>query len=361
MERRAIHCPIFSFVKLIWGILVNKDYIMKRLTVFVPIIFICLSLIAQDGKLPIIDMHMHAYPAAAIGPPPTMVCRGTINFPSQQPNEDLTFAKMIECEAPLWSPTTDEEVMNRSLEIMEKYNIFGVASGPIEFVSKWKLASQKRIIPAIQVNDKGPDIQTIKAYIENGDIEIIGEIVTQLKGIAPDDSFLEPYWTLAEDLDIPVGIHVGLASPGTAYIWSEEYRASLSDPLLLEEVLLNHPNLRIYVMHSAWPMLDNLIHLLYSHPQVYTDVGLISWLLPKKEFHRYLKTIVEAGFGKRVMFGSDQMIWPETIEIALEAIESADFLSFEQKRDILYNNAARFLKLSESEIEVHHRLGLERR
>jgi len=54
------------------------------------------------------------------------------------------------------------------------------------------------------------------------------------------------------------------------------------------------------------------------------------------------------------MFGSDQMIWPETIELAIDAINSADFLTEEQKRDIFYNNAARFLRLSEKQIANHH-------
>jgi len=35
------------------------------------------------------------------------------------------------------------------------------------------------------------------------------------------------------------------------------------------------------------------------------------------------------------------------IGIGIEAIESADFLTAAQKRDILYNNAARFLRLDE--------------
>lgn len=84
-----------------------------------------------------------------------------------------------------------------------------------------------------------------------------------------------------------------------------------------------------------------------SHPQVYVDVGFIDWVLPRKASHRYLRGLVEAGFGKRVMFGSDQMIWPEAIELGIEAINSAEFLTEEQKRDILYNNAARFLRLNE--------------
>ena len=51
---------------------------------------------------------------------------------------------------------------------------------------------------------------------------------------------------------------------------------------------------------------------------------------------------------------SDQMIWPQTIPVAIETIESADFLTREQKRDIFYGNAARFLRLSEAEIARHH-------
>jgi predicted TIM-barrel fold metal-dependent hydrolase len=56
----------------------------------------------------------------------------------------------------------------------------------------------------------------------------------------------------------------------------------------------------------------------------------------------------------RVMFGTDQMVWPGVIEPAIEAIESATFLTDEQKRQILYGNAARFLRLSQTDIDRHH-------
>jgi predicted TIM-barrel fold metal-dependent hydrolase len=57
--------------------------------------------------------------------------------------------------------------------------------------------------------------------------------------------------------------------------------------------------------------------------------------------------LVEAGLAKRLMFGSDQMEWPETIGLGIEALEAADFLSEDQKRDIFYNNAVRFLRLAD--------------
>lgn len=51
---------------------------------------------------------------------------------------------------------------------------------------------------------------------------------------------------------------------------------------------------------------------------------------------------------------SDQMIWPRVIDASIEIIEEAPFLTKGQKRDIFYNNAARFLRLSEETIAKHH-------
>lgn len=54
------------------------------------------------------------------------------------------------------------------------------------------------------------------------------------------------------------------------------------------------------------------------------------------------------------MFGSDQLVWPGVIERSISIIESAPFRTDAQVRDILYNNAARFLRLAPEEIARHH-------
>ena len=54
---------------------------------------------------------------------------------------------------------------------------------------------------------------------------------------------------------------------------------------------------------------------------------------------------MDAGFGDRVMFGTDQLSWPGLMAYSVSIIQNADYLSPQQKRDILYNNAARFLRL----------------
>ena len=77
----------------------------------------------------------------------------------------------------------------------------------------------------------------------------------------------------------------------------------------------------------GWPMGEAMIALMYAHPQVYVDTGIISYAYPRADFHAYLKRMVDAGFANRIMFGSDQMIWPDAIGYAVEGITSAPFLS----------------------------------
>jgi predicted TIM-barrel fold metal-dependent hydrolase len=82
---------------------------------------------------------------------------------------------------------------------------------------------------------------------------------------------------------------------------------------------------------------------------VYVDVaGLqVQSLVPRASYYRHLRGLGEAGFGKRIMFGSD---FPATAMAArgIDAVLAADFLSAEQKADILCGNAQRFLRLPES-------------
>ena len=92
-----------------------------------------------------------------------------------------------------------------------------------------------------------------------------------------------------------------------------------------------------------------------AHPQVYVDVGIIGYNQPRPAFFRYLQAIFDAGFTNRVMFGSDQVVRPGTIERAIAVIDEAPFLTARQKCDIFYNNAARFLRLTKDDIARHHR------
>jgi predicted TIM-barrel fold metal-dependent hydrolase len=280
----------------------------------------------QRPKRPIIDMHLHAFGFDEFGNPPP-------------PNE-------ITGKRP--TARTDKEAVEVSLAALKRYNITkAVASGPLEDVLRWREAAPDRIIGGAYAGPRNalPEVGLLRKEFVAGRLAVMGELGLQYRGISPSDSVMEPYFALAEELDIPVGIHTGLGDSGTPYTCCPKFRVTLGNPLQLEELLIRHPKLRVYIMHAGWPYQRETIAIMYMYPQVYADLAVINWAIPREEFHEYLKGLMRAGMGKRLMFGSDQMVWPDAIGLAIQGIESANFLTVEQKRDIFYNNAARFLRL----------------
>lgn len=320
--------------------------------------------LAQNQKQPpIIDMHLHALAADDQGPPPLKVGAPFKTFGANDPQHDYgeTFIGALKTgewnEYSVISPTTDDSLRSLSLQILEKRNVYAVCSGDINKVRKWKAASPKRILNAVywdfaQIKRQKLSVDSLTKLFKSGEFKVFGEIALQYEGILPTDTAFEPYLKMAEDLDIPVGIHIGPGPPGVIFLGAKHYRARMHSALILEEVLVKHPKLRLYAMHAGWPMIDDMLAMLYAYPQLYVDLGVISYILPKKEFYYYLQRLVNAGFSKRIMYGSDQMVWPGAIEKSIDTIQAADFLTKEEKRDIFFNNAVRFLRLSDKQVQA---------
>ena len=320
------------------------------------------SIAQTHKKLPVIDMHLHALAADDQGPPPVKVGSPFDQFGSHDPKSDYGQTFMEALKTGKWakqnsiSPESDDSLKVQTLRALNEYNVFAVTSGDIAMVRKWHQADSKRIINAIYwdfayAKQKGVGIDSLKKLFKSNEFKVFGEVGIQYEGFSPSDTSFEPFLKMAEELDVPVGIHVGPGPPGVIYLGSSNYRASLHSAFVLENALAKHPKLRVYAMHAGWPLIDDMIATLYAHPQLYVDLGLISFAVPEKEYYYYLERLVNAGFLNRIMFGSDNMVWPGTIKIAIDRINRAKFLSESQKRDILFNNAAKFLRLTENEIK----------
>lgn len=302
---------------------------------------------ATQARPPIIDMHLHArkgdYKGAELPP--------------------LCVSVETSCAHPLVAVTGASQLMRDTLAVMEKRNIIGMVSGEPDTMEQWKAAAPNRVIVGSdlrilqgsadgRLKTRTPD--ELRALHANGQLDVLGEVMAQYEGIEPSDARLEPYWSLAESLDIPVAIHMGPGNPGDPYLGSPHYRARNSSALGLEETLVRHPRLRVYIMHAGYPFIADLRAVLFTYPQVYVDIAAIVGGEPRAAFYRYLQELVEAGFGDRIMFGTDQGLWPGLIEASIDVVEQAPFLTPEQQRDILYNNAARFLRLSKETIARHN-------
>lgn len=338
--------------------------LMKKRFLVISLVLICLISNAQSKikKLPVIDMHLHALRANDQGPAPLSMGVPFDQFGSHDPKQDYEMTFMQAMKTGNWSkqstssPLTDDSLRILTLKALRDHNVYAVTSGEIDLVRKWKSEEPKRIINAVywdfsSIKRLGLTIDSLSKLFKTGEFKVFGEVGIQYEGYSPSDNAFEPYLKMAEALDIPVGVHVGPGPPGVIYLGANKYRAALHSPLVLEEALVKHPKLRVYAMHAGWPMIDDLLATLYAHPQLYIDLGIISYDTPIKEYYYYLERIVNAGFCNRIMFGSDNMVWPATIQIAIDRIQKAPFLTESQKRDILFNNAARFLRLTPEQIK----------
>ena len=291
-----------------------------------PLLLLLPTLLLAQQRPPIIDMHMHAR---------VQLLRGPDNTPLARPCNPQP------CTGQPPAFTEDDGPLKGTLAAMDRYNIvLGFLSDARENVDQWVAAAPGRFVPSVAWTADFPDLAMLRDAYAAGRLKGMGEIATQYASIAPNDSRLMPYFALAEQFDVPVLIHtlgIGAPLPG--------FRSALGHPLALEDVLVRHPRLRLYVEDCGWPFLDEMIALMNQYPQVYCDLSTITWIIPRPAFHRYLQMLVEGGLGKRLMFGSDQMQWPETIGLAIEAIETATVLTQDQRRDIFYNNAVSFLRL----------------
>lgn len=305
-------------------------------------------------KGPIIDMHLHAENNSTLPPEELGLCIPLSNLvphfdPKQEFGEAWTAAlKNPSCQNPMWSSTSFEEYTSKIQSQLETYKVRPVVSGSTPILEEWNQKFSNTMIPSLefQLERDSIPVDSLRRLFENNGFQVLGEISNQYAGIPPNDSRMDAYYALAEEMEIPVAIHMGTGAPGSPYLFSPKYVAAYSNPLLLEEVLKKYPKLRISIMHYGEPFIDELITMMYHYPQIYVDLGGIQWAYPSDYFYQYhLEKMMAAGFGKRIMFGSDTFLWPELLGKSIDIINEADFLTLEQKADIFYNNAARFLRM----------------
>jgi uncharacterized protein len=286
---------------------------------------------------PIIDVHLHAHTRESLA----------------QPGPNPATGEM--------SPRTAEEHMTRSLEIMKARNVvLGIVSASsVAAVEPWDAAAPERIMKGISVDDptKFMNPEELDRLFREKRLDAFGEVAAQYEGYSPSDPAFDVYWEVAAKHSVPVGIHTGGAPPGTPYTCCPKFRLTLGDPLLLEDLLVKYPKLKVYVMHAGGFFQQNALMLMTMYPHVYVDIGTLSWTPVAGDLlEPFLHEVKRRRMLDRVMFGSDQMRWPEAIALAIDRVNRLDFLTIEEKQRIFYDNAARFLGLTAEEIARHKSL-----
>jgi predicted TIM-barrel fold metal-dependent hydrolase len=279
----------------------------------------------------VIDVHMHALP------PELFKGSASANFGAHR----RTANQMVNDPALL---------LKKTIEYMDKNNVrLGLLSGDNEMVQSWVKDHPDRFIasflPDFTLEDHQAAARQFEKEVEQGRWRAIGELMLPYEGLPLSDSTLFPYYEVCERKGIPVFFHTGLDGPEPQRLVLPKFRIELGDPLLLQDIVTRFPKLKVVIMHMGWPYPDHAIYMLYAYPNVYLDTAVVNWILGRSIFERMLKEAVDTVGSDRILFGSDQMVWPQMITPAVQSITSADFLNSVEKRRILWDNAATLLKV----------------
>ena len=112
-------------------------------------------------------------------------------------------------------------------------------------------------------------------------------------GLQLNDAAYYPYYAKCVELDIPLVVQVGHSA--------EMMPSALGRPLLLDDVALYFPELRIVAAHTGWPWVEELIALAWKHRNIYIGTSAHA---PRYWDPALVRFANSRGKGK-VLFGTD--------------------------------------------------------
>ncbi len=149
--------------------------------------------------------------------------------------------------------------------------------------------------------------------------------------LAVNAAALYPVYERCEALGVPVSVNVGVPGP--------PMRVKYQDPMLLDDVLIDFPELTVVAAHMGHPWESLLIRFMRKYERLHlaNSAWLADYLAP--EVLRFM----DSSTGRdRLIFASDAPLLP--LRRALDAARGLD-LSPEAMRGFLGGNAARVMGL----------------
>jgi len=157
----------------------------------------------------------------------------------------------------------------------------------------------------------------------------------------PDDRLAYPLYELIAEAGVPALFHTGQTGVGAQTRGGSGVRLKYSNPMHLDDVAADFPDLQIVMAHPAVPWQDEQLSVAVHKPNVWIDLS--GWA-PKyfdPKLVQYANTLIK----DRVLFGTDYpVISPERWLADFEKLA----IKPEVRPLILKQNAARLLRLGEA-------------
>ena len=160
-----------------------------------------------------------------------------------------------------------------------------------------------------------------------------------LQGFYPNDPMAYPLYELIAEYKLPAIFHSGHSGIGTGMRGGGGLRLKYANPIHLDDVAADFPDMKVVIAHPSWPWQDEALSVCLHKPNVYIDLSGWSPKYFPPQLVRYANTQLQ----HKMLFGSDfPLITPEHW---MTDFEQAGFRP-EMKPLIFKDNAARMLGLT---------------
>jgi predicted TIM-barrel fold metal-dependent hydrolase len=122
-----------------------------------------------------------------------------------------------------------------------------------------------------------------------------------LQGFEPNDRTYYPIYSAIADAGVPALFHTGQTGIGSGLPGGHGVKLRYSDPMLLDDVAADFPELTIVMAHPAVPWVDAQIAIATHKANVYVDLS--GW--SPKYFPPQLVRAANRALSTKVLFGTD--------------------------------------------------------
>jgi predicted TIM-barrel fold metal-dependent hydrolase len=162
------------------------------------------------------------------------------------------------------------------------------------------------------------------------------------QGFFPNDRMAYRIYEVIAEARLPAIFHSGHSGIGTGMRGGGGLRLKYSNPIHLDDVAVDFPDMSIVIAHPSWPWQSEALSVCLHKPNVYIDLSGWSPKYFAPELVQYANTQLK----KKVLFGSDfPLITPDRW---IDDFKSAGFRP-EVHPLILKENAMRLLGLTEGQ------------
>lgn len=160
-----------------------------------------------------------------------------------------------------------------------------------------------------------------------------------LQGFHANDRLAYPLYEVINEARLPVIFHTGHSGIGTGMRGGGGVRLKYGNPMDIDDVAVDFPDMPIILAHPSFPWQDEAISVCLHKPQVYIDLSGWSPKYFPATLIQYANTLLK----HKVLFGSDYpLITPDRWLADFEKIAIRD----EVRPLILKENAVRLLALN---------------